>query len=219
MPADWDPSSGESYVDFLLRNWPTPAAAPAAAPPAAPAAAPAGPPPLETDPAFAAFQRAVGFQRSSAERSTNDQVDTINRTTSTRLADIADEGGRARRGIEDNMDVRGLYRSGETERRLGEQRADEGRQVSALQSGSANQIAALRAALGQQMAGFDTQLAERSLEASERRQADQAQRDLAKSFRETPLPAAGSPFGQFDINTLLGVRPGGFSLPALNIRF
>lgn len=171
MAEQWDPTK-EQYVDYLVRMQPQWAPPPPPAPAAVGAAQPdaAVPPSLATDPAYLAFQAALGVQRSNAERSTQNQIDAINQSLPTRLAELTDQGNRQRRSMESGFEARGLLRSSIREQAEAEQRAAEARAAQGLTTDATNRTTALRDALATQLAGFEMQSAGQRSDAAQRQQ-------------------------------------------------
>lgn len=122
-------------------------------PPTAPAPGDA-PPSLAGDPTYLAFQRALGLQKSNAERTTQQQVDSLNQQLPGQVDWLGRNNDLAKKQIAGSMEARGILRSSETNTNLANQDASYGHAVSDLQDSTANRIAALRQALATQEAGY-----------------------------------------------------------------
>lgn len=118
---------------------------------------------LAEDPAYLAYQRALGVEDATDETATNSQADTLRRAVGDQLAQLTTNGDRARQSIDGNFEARGVYRSGAHEQRLGEQRQDEGTQASAIQSQLASQVGDLTQQLAQRKAARQRTLADQGL--------------------------------------------------------
>jgi hypothetical protein len=201
-----------------------PAAAPSYVAPTSMSTAPT----LEASPAYQAFMRALGVERSQAESSTQQQVDALNRSLANRLPEITQAGEYARRGISGALESRGLFRSGEHETALAGQRQTEAGAVSGLQDETADRIAGLRQSLAERLAGFGRAEAEQGLSAAQ----SLAEQDAAARISAgqqvdygTPAPVSrGTParlasFGgyQFDANVLPRVQGLAAAVPGLRV--
>jgi hypothetical protein len=205
LPFDWDPNR-ETMGEYLGRTWPgngspgSAGAQPSGAPQPGSACTgrcpPAAPPAYMSDPSYLAFKRALGLEQSTAERGTNDQIDALNRTRGQQLDQLGHYGERSRRDIQGAMESRGSLRSSETVDRLGEQRYGEGVAASQLNDATAERVAALRQALAEQQAGFNTRDTEAQLASTGQSEWQHQQDALMKALTQasaTPPPVTGMP--------------------------
>jgi hypothetical protein len=225
LPFDWDPNR-ETMGEYLGRTWPgngspgsagaQPSGAPQPGPPAPAAAPPAAPPAYMSDPSYLAFKRALGLEQSTAERGTNDQIDALNRTRGQQLDQLGHYGERSRRDIQGAMESRGSLRSSETVDRLGEQRYGEGVAASQLNDATAERVAALRQALAEQQAGFNTRDTEAQLASTGQSEWQHQQDALMKALTQasaTPPPVTGMPdfqqqsLGSMTVGKATGLSP------------
>lgn len=123
----------------------------------------AGPASLGANPAYLAFLRALGAEESDLRASGASRIDLLNRELSRRLPEISFAGEEARRNIAGNMEARGLYRSGETEKGLSRQRYAEGQATSSLEGTTADQVAAVNSELQRRLSEIARQRAEQTL--------------------------------------------------------
>lgn len=98
------------------------------------------------------YLRQLGFDEAEARAYAARQRDRINRQVALSVPEVQDRSREDRRNIALNREASGVLRSGETERRLARQRADEMRQISAIEGGSADQLAGVESDLARQVA-------------------------------------------------------------------
>lgn len=149
-----------------------------------PAQAQTAPPSLASDPAYLAFQRALGAERTTAQRNTQDQTDAINRSTALRLPQLAEQAAYGRERISGSYEDRGLLRSSQHETALARAREAEGNASANLQDQASQRIAALQQGLAGQETGFDTRLAEQNLAAAQRQQDFTANQQQQSSYQQ-----------------------------------
>lgn len=153
MPFGVTSNTGRTVADGYQ---PKPAAAPA----------PAAPPPigasgaLAQDPAYLAFLRASGLTEQIALGDAARRRDSINQALGIAVDDLDAGGEQSRRGISDSQEDRGVFRSGQTLRRLGEQEEDQARRRSAIELAGAGQLGDIESNLLTQVAGLQTRGAE-----------------------------------------------------------
>ena len=121
-------------------------------------------PVLEKDPAFLAYQRALGLESSNYQADVARREGVVQSDTQRQLGDLVSQGERQRTGISGNLEARGLFRSGEHEQALAHQRANEGSQQGAIQAAAAQRIADLHTTLTQQLAEVQRREAETRLQ-------------------------------------------------------
>lgn len=118
---------------------------------------------LAEDPAWLAYQRALGVEDAQDREATTSRAEALRRAQGDGLANLSIAGDRSRREISGNYEARGVLRSGAHETRLGEQRMDEGRQASQLQSATATQVSDLEQQLAQRRVARQRGAAEQGL--------------------------------------------------------
>ena len=118
---------------------------------------------LAVSPAFLAFRRAIGVQDSTDAATTQQQIDALNQRAGLQRGDLLEQGAKARQGIADSHEARGLFRSGERLKAQTEQQTGEGRALGGLESGLATDVAGLTAQLAQRRAERERQSAEQGL--------------------------------------------------------
>lgn len=99
------------------------------------------------EPTLQAYLRQIGFSEAQARAQAQLSQDEAARRLTTLIPAMRDAGVEQRRNIEGGMEDRGLYRSGETQRRLATQRREEERGVYDAQLGAAGGIAGSEADL------------------------------------------------------------------------
>lgn len=121
-------------------------------------------PVLGTSPAYLAFLRALGLDQATDSIEAQSAIDALNRRAGLARADIAAQGTRQRQNISDDAEVRGVWRSGARLRRQADQRADEGRQTSAVEYGAGEDIGELTQRLAERRLQRTREQSERALD-------------------------------------------------------
>lgn len=109
------------------------------------------------EPTLQAYLRQIGFSEAQARAQAQLAQDEAARRLTTHIPALRDLGVEQRRNIEGGMEDRGLYRSGETQRRLATQRREEERGVYDAQLGAAGGIAGTEADLAWRAASLANQ--------------------------------------------------------------
>lgn len=104
------------------------------------------------NPAFLAFLRTSGLEMDTAAADVARQESALQQALASSVADLQTQGAQARRGIDQNFESRGVFRSGARGERLGEQEALTNTAIASRQAGTADQVAALRGSLANKVA-------------------------------------------------------------------
>lgn len=121
---------------------------------------------LSTDPTYAAWLRALGFEDQTA------QADAARRTADAQQAvifqtpEVQFQGAENARNISGNYEDRGLFRSGEHERSLAVNTHGVQQQLGAMQLGLAQQVGDIQSSLAQSIAERRRMLAEQEIQAA-----------------------------------------------------
>lgn len=107
---------------------------------------------MATDAMMMAYLRQLGFDEAEARAYAARQRDRVNRQVAMQVPQVQEQGMEERRNIGLQREQSGLYRSGETERRLARQRADEMGQIGAIEGGAADQIGGVESDLAREVA-------------------------------------------------------------------
>lgn len=146
---------------------------------------------LASDPAYLAFLRASGLSGSIATADADRRRNDINIALGIGTDDLNASGEQERRGISDSQEDRGVYRSGQTLRRLGEQEASQGRRRSAIELAASGQLGDIESNLLQTLAGNEVRGAELGLSLSgDRTLADGNAAIAAGTYNPAPYTAA-----------------------------
>lgn len=130
---------------------------------AAQQAQPAAAPSLAVSPAWLAFRRSLGIEDATDAATTQQQVDALNQRAGISRADTLEQGVKARQGIGDSMEARGLFRSGERLKAQSEQQTGEAKQLSDMEANLSQSVAGLTQSLAQRRAERQRQSAETGL--------------------------------------------------------
>jgi hypothetical protein len=115
-------------------------------------------------PAWLAFRRALGIEDATDAATAQSQIDALHRRAGLTRGDLLDQGVKARQGIADSLESRGLFRSGERLKAQADQQAGEGRQLSDVEASLAEGVSALAAQAAQRQAERQRSAAEKGLD-------------------------------------------------------
>lgn len=124
--------------------------------------------PLETDPTYLAFLRALDAGTQTAQAVAQHRAEQADSEYQARLASLRANGEITRENISGNMESRGIYRSGDHEVALARQMAGEGRQAAAYTANLGNTKANLIDNLALQRANQTQQAANATISAAGR---------------------------------------------------
>lgn len=139
------------------------------------------------DPAYAAYLAALQYNQAQAEAQAAQRTDLVNQQLGLAIPGAQVQAQRQRVGVRGQMEDRGAYRSGETQRRLAESRSDEQRRIQGLRLTAAGDIAGVQGNLASQMGGYAQQASGQYLDALYRSILNQPAAD------PTPAVAAAGP--------------------------
>ena len=118
---------------------------------------------LAVSPAWLAFRRSLGIQDETDAASTQQQIDALNRRAGLQRGDLLEQGVKARQGIADSHEARGVFRSGARLKAQSEQQSGEGRALGQIEQGLAEGVSGLAAQLAQRRAERQRQMSETGL--------------------------------------------------------
>lgn len=111
--------------------------------------------------AYIAFLRQLGLQEDQARAAAEQQKSEISRRLTMRTPEIAQNFDRSRQNLSASLEGRGVLRSGETDRRMAENRQQEQSAMGDAQTAAAEGISGVERATANQVAQLRTQAAEK----------------------------------------------------------
>lgn len=111
--------------------------------------------------AYLAFLRQLGLQEDQARAAAEQQKSEISRRLTMRLPEIAQNFDRSRQNLSASLEGRGVLRSGETDRRMAENRQQEQGANADAQTAAAEGISGVERATANQVGQLRTQAAEK----------------------------------------------------------
>ena len=136
----------------------------AAQPAPAPQQAAAPQPSLAVSPAWLAFRRSLGIEDATDAATTQQQVDALNQRAGIARADTLESGVKARQGIADSHEARGLFRSGARLKGQAEQQTGEAKALSDMEANLSQSVAGLTQSLAQRRAERERKTSEAGLD-------------------------------------------------------
>lgn len=138
--------------------------------------------------AYLAFLRQLGLQEDQARSAAEVQKSEISRRLAMRTPEIAQNFGQSRQNLSASLEGRGVLRSGETDRRMAENRRQEQSALSDAQTAAAEGISGVERATANQVAQLRTTAAEKEQQDIQQqdatRIADQANQARAKAEQD-----------------------------------
>lgn len=119
--------------------------------------------PIYGDPSMLAFMRASGLSNEIAAADVARDTSATQRALGIATDDLGIRGEQERRGISNNQEDRGVFRSGQTLTRTAEQEGAQARQLGAMQDAAANRVSGLQSGLLAKIAANQQSAAEAGL--------------------------------------------------------
>lgn len=146
-------------------------------------------PTLMADPAYQAFMRNLGLEQTTLKTNTQAETEAIDRQLALRRAQLGEANTQALGGINNTMESRGIFRSGENISIQDRQRAQYGAADAAAIADAADRKAALQQTLAARLADLQRQAADHALTAGQAL----ALQDAASRLSVGQQPAAPGP--------------------------
>lgn len=147
-------------------------------------------PTLLADPAYQAFMRNLGLEQTTLKTNAQAASEGIDRDLALSRATMAEQNTQALGGINNSMESRGIFHTGENVSNQNQQWARFGAADSAAVADAANRKAALQQTLSERLADLQRQAADHALTASQALQLQDAASKLAAGQTTAGTPAS-----------------------------